>query len=95
MTARASRRATRRWMPGRVWRTGRDVSTRPAEDVQAGTYCPDVVVQSASVTRRCRVAARLLAGHHYYVVNAAHASEDGGQASLGGVASTIRQVIRL
>jgi len=28
-------------------------------------------------------------------VNAAHASEDGGQASLGEVASTIRQLIRL
>jgi hypothetical protein len=52
--------------------------------------------RSASVARRCTVAVGLLAGHlHYYVVNAAHASEDGGQASLGGVASTIRQVIRL
>jgi hypothetical protein len=28
-------------------------------------------------------------------VNVAHASEDGGQARLGEVASTIRQVIRL
>jgi hypothetical protein len=29
------------------------------------------------------------------VVNAAHASQDGGQASLAEVASRIRQVIRL
>ena len=37
-----------------------------------------------------------LIGHlHHCVVNAAQASEDDGQASLGEVASTIRQVIRL
>jgi DNA-binding FrmR family transcriptional regulator len=32
---------------------------------------------------------------HHCVVNAARASEDDGQASLGEVASTIRQVSRL
>jgi hypothetical protein len=32
---------------------------------------------------------------HHWAVNAARASEDGGQARLGEVARTIRQVIRL
>lgn len=65
--------------------------------VEAGTCCPDVVVQVASVTRALQeVAVGLLTGHlHHCVVDAARASEDDGQASLGEVASTIRQVIRL
>jgi DNA-binding FrmR family transcriptional regulator len=65
--------------------------------VDAGTYCPDVVVQVASVTRALQeVAVGLLTGHlHHWTVNAAQASEAAGQASLGEVASTIRQVIRL
>ena len=65
--------------------------------VDADTYCPDVVVQVASVTRALQeVAVGLLTGHlHHCVVNAARASEAAGQASLGEVASTIRQVIRL
>jgi DNA-binding FrmR family transcriptional regulator len=65
--------------------------------VDADTYCPDVVVQVASATRALQeVAVGLLTDHlDRCVVNAARASEDGGQASLGEVASTIRQVIRL
>ena len=63
----------------------------------AGTYCPDVVIQVASVTRALQeVSVGLLTDHlHSCVVNAARASEDDGQASLGEVAATIRQVIRL
>jgi CsoR family transcriptional regulator, copper-sensing transcriptional repressor len=65
--------------------------------VDADTYCPYVVVQVASVTRaRQEVAVGLLTDHlDRCVVNAARASVVGGQASLGEVASTIRQVIRL
>jgi DNA-binding FrmR family transcriptional regulator len=65
--------------------------------VDADAYCPDLVVQVASVTRALQeVAVGLLTDHlHRYVVDAARASEDDGQASLGEVASTIRQVIRL
>ena len=65
--------------------------------VAADTYCPNVVVQVASVTRALQeVAVGLLTDHlDHCVVTAARASEAGGQASLGEVASTIRQVIRL
>jgi DNA-binding FrmR family transcriptional regulator len=65
--------------------------------VDADAYCPDVVVQVASVTRALQeVAVGLLTDHlHRCVVNAARASGDDGQASLGEVASTIRQVVRL
>ena len=65
--------------------------------VEADTYCPDVVIQVASVTRALQeVTVGLLTDHlHHCVVNAARTSEDDGQASLGEVASTIRQVIRL
>jgi CsoR family transcriptional regulator, copper-sensing transcriptional repressor len=65
--------------------------------VEADTYCPGVVVQVASVTRALQeVAVGLLTDHlHHCVVNAARTSQDDGQASLGEVASTIRQVIRL
>jgi CsoR family transcriptional regulator, copper-sensing transcriptional repressor len=65
--------------------------------VEADTYCPDVVVQVGSVTRALQeVAVGLLTDHlHRCVVDAARASQDDGQASLGEVASTIRQVIRL
>ena len=66
-------------------------------EIDADTYCPDVVIQVASVTRALQeVAVGLLTDHlDRCVVNAARASEAGGQASLGEVASTIRQVIRL
>ena len=65
--------------------------------VDADTYCPNVVVQVASVTRALQeVAVGLLTDHlHRCVVNAARAFEDDGQARLGEVASAIRQVIRL
>ncbi len=65
--------------------------------VDSGTYCPAVVIQVASATRALQeVAVGLLTDHlHHCVVNAARASEADGQASLGEVASTIRQVIRL
>ena len=65
--------------------------------VDAGTYCPNVVVQVASVTRALQeVAVGLLTDHlQHCVVSAARASQDGSQASLDEVANTIRQVIRL
>ncbi len=65
--------------------------------VEADSWCPDVVVQVSSVTRALQeVAVGLLNDHlHHCVVNAVRASEADGQASLGEVASTIRQVIRL
>ena len=65
--------------------------------VDADAYCPDVVIQVASVTRALReVAVGLLTDHlHHCVVNAARASEDDAQASLDEVASTIRQVVHL
>ncbi len=65
--------------------------------VDADTWCPDVVVQVASATRALQeVAVGLLTDHlQHCVVEAVRASEAGGQASLGEVASTIPQVIRL
>jgi DNA-binding FrmR family transcriptional regulator len=65
--------------------------------VDTDTYCPDVVVQVASVTRALQEAAvGLLTDHlQHCVMNAARASKAGGQASLGEEAGTIRQVIRL
>ena len=65
--------------------------------VAADTYCPDVVVQVASVTWALQeVAVGLLTDHpNHCVVNAARASQADGQASPAEVASTIRQVIRL
>ena len=56
-----------------------------------------MVIQVASATRALQeVAVGLLTDHlHNCVVNAASASEAEGQAGLGEVASTIRQVIRL
>jgi DNA-binding FrmR family transcriptional regulator len=65
--------------------------------VDADSYCPDVVVQVASVTRALQeVAVGLLTDHlHHCVVDEVRVPEADGQASLGEVASTIRQVIRL
>ena len=65
--------------------------------VDADTWCPDVVIQVASVTRALQeVAVGLLTDHlQHCVVDAVRASEAHGHASLGEVASTIRQVIRL
>ncbi len=65
--------------------------------VDADAWCPDVVIRVASATRALQeVAVRLLTDHlQHCVVDAVRASEADGQASLGEVASTIRQVIRL
>jgi CsoR family transcriptional regulator, copper-sensing transcriptional repressor len=65
--------------------------------VDADAWCPDVVIQVASATRALQeVAVGLLTDHlQHCVVDAVRASEADGQASLGEVASTIRQVIRL
>jgi DNA-binding FrmR family transcriptional regulator len=65
--------------------------------IEADTWCPDVVVQVSSATRALQeVAVGLLNDHlHHCVVNALRASEADGQVSLGEVAGTIRQVIRL
>jgi DNA-binding FrmR family transcriptional regulator len=65
--------------------------------VDADAWCPDVVIQVASATRALQeVAVGLLTDHlQHCVTDAARASEADGQASLGEVASTIRQVIRL
>jgi len=60
--------------------------------VDADTYCPDVVVQVASVTRALQeVAVGLLTDHlQHCVMNAARASKAGEQASLGEWGSRIR-----
>jgi DNA-binding FrmR family transcriptional regulator len=65
--------------------------------IDADSYCPDVVVQVASVTRALQeVAVGLLTDHlQHCVADATRASQADGQASLAEVASTIRQVIRL
>jgi DNA-binding FrmR family transcriptional regulator len=65
--------------------------------IEADTWCPDVVVRVSSATRALQeVAVGLLNDHmHQCVVNALRASDADGQVSLGEVASTIRQVIRL
>jgi len=51
--------------------------------VEADTYCPDVVIQVASVTRALQeVTVGLFTDHlHHCVVNTARTSEDDGQAS--------------
>jgi DNA-binding FrmR family transcriptional regulator len=60
-------------------------------------YCPDVVVQIASVTRALQeVAVGLLNDHlRHCVMTAVQSSHAEGDAILDEVASTIRQVIRL
>ena len=60
-------------------------------------YCPDVVVQIASVTRALQeVAVGLLNDHlSHCVMKAVQSSDDEGDASLDEVASTIRLVMRL
>jgi DNA-binding FrmR family transcriptional regulator len=65
--------------------------------IEAGSWCPDVVIQLASATRALqKVAAGLLTDHlRHCVLNAARASEDAGEESITEVAGTIRQVIRL
>ncbi len=65
--------------------------------VEADTYCPDVLIQVASVTRALQeVAVGLLNDHlHQCVVNAMRSSPSEGDASLAEVARTIRHVVRL
>jgi DNA-binding FrmR family transcriptional regulator len=65
--------------------------------IEADTWCPDVVIQVASVTRALQeVAVGLLSDHvGHCVLAAAHGSEEARLASLDEVASTIRQVVRL
>ncbi len=65
--------------------------------VEADTYCPDVLIQVASVSRALQeVAVGLLNDHlHHCVVAAVRISEPQGEASLAEVARTIRHVMRL
>ncbi len=65
--------------------------------IEADAWCPDVVIQVASVTRALQeVAVGLLSDHLRHCVTTATAgSPDAGEARLAEVAATIRQVIRL
>ncbi len=65
--------------------------------IEADAWCPDVVIQVASVTRALQeVAVGLLIDHIAHCVTAAAASSpDAGDARLAEVAAAIRQVIRL
>ena len=65
--------------------------------IEADTWCPDVVTQVASVTRALQeVAVGLLNDHLATCVTAAaRSSPADGDARLGEVAATIRQVVRL
>jgi DNA-binding FrmR family transcriptional regulator len=65
--------------------------------IEADTWCPDVVIQVASATRALQeVAVGLLNDHlRTCVTAAARNSPADGDARLGEVTATIRQVIRL
>ena len=65
--------------------------------IEADTWCPDVVIQVASATRALQeVAVGLLNDHlRTCVIGAARESAADGDARLGEVAATIRQVVRL
>ena len=65
--------------------------------VEAGTWCPDVLIQVASVTRALReVAVGLLADYLRTCGMTAERTPDvAGEDALAEVAGTIRQVIRL
>lgn len=65
--------------------------------IENDTWCPDVVTQVGSATRALQeVAVGLLNDHiGHCVVAAARGSGDQGDARLGELAATIRQVIRL
>lgn len=60
-------------------------------------WCPDIVVQVASVTRALQEVAVGLVNDHlrHCVLDAAKSSDDGGSARLDEVTATIRQVMRL
>ena len=65
--------------------------------IEAGAWCPDVIIQVASATRALQeVAAGLLSDHlRHCVVHAVRSSEAEGSHALDEVTGTIRQVIRL
>lgn len=65
--------------------------------IEADTWCPDVVTQVASATWALQeVAIGLLNDHlSHCVMAAARSTPDDGDARLGELAATIRQVIRL
>lgn len=65
--------------------------------IEADAWCPDVVTQVASATRALQeVAVGLLNDHLATCVTAAaRSSAADGDARLGEVAATIRQVVRL
>jgi CsoR family transcriptional regulator, copper-sensing transcriptional repressor len=65
--------------------------------IDAGTWCPDVVIQVGSATRALQeVAVGLLNDHlRHCVLAAARGSEDGGAAGVDEVTGAIRQVVRL
>ena len=65
--------------------------------IEGDAWCPDVVTQVASATRALQeVAVGLLNDHLRHCVTAAAAgSPQEGDARLGEVTATIRQVIRL
>ena len=65
--------------------------------IQADAWCPDVVIQVASVTRALQeVAVGLLTDHlRHCLMDAAQRSSAEGDQVLAEAASTIRQVIRL
>jgi DNA-binding FrmR family transcriptional regulator len=65
--------------------------------IDADTWCPDVVIQVASVTRALQeVAVGLLTDHmRHCMMQAADRSSAEGDQVLAEAASTIRQVVRL
>ena len=65
--------------------------------IQADTWCPDVVTQIASATRALQEVAVGLLNDHLAtcVMTADRNSPADGDARLGEVAATIRQVVRL
>jgi DNA-binding FrmR family transcriptional regulator len=65
--------------------------------IEADRWCPDIVTQIGSATRALQeVAVGMLNDHlQHCVMAAAQASPSEGQARLGEVAATIRQVVRL
>jgi DNA-binding FrmR family transcriptional regulator len=65
--------------------------------IEADTWCPDVVIQVASVTRALQeVAVGLLTDHlRHCLMDAAERSSAEGDQVLAEAASTIRQVVRL
>ena len=112
MTAMPADRAAERRLPGsrpvRGYASGKEDYLRRLRKIEgqvrglqkmieADAWCPDVVIQVASVTRALQeVAVGLLNDHIAHCVTAAAASSpDAGDAQLAEVTAAIRQVIRL